>query len=507
MLNESRPVYCAKGKLRSPTHEASSAEHSRQPSAINSVMSDNDGGERPFTKLSHQDIVFCSTNIPERSLNARDCREILASAVPAICEAPRRAFDEDGTPLPPTKKQETTPEEREARKEALAINFIGKTKLSLVKAMVILENRSGSWRRVGATAAAGSSSAPSSPSSSQRKLPPMPSPWAMEIRHQDLDVATIKGKSKSVFEMPGCRQDASCHRCSGQGREKCGSCRGEAADECFWCAGTGSEKGKGVCRRCRGEGVLKCTSCDGALTAKCKACDGVGLGQYGYFVEVKVKRVEMPTVSVSALVPMSHPSAETVRTAAIMRLLESTQRLAEAGTSKSKPYVPVMAACSWETSVSHIVEVKVPLTARFKKGGQPALRPEGLSRKIATATRFFSIPSDPDLRPTELTKDEVAKTKLELGSGVPTSRSDMVAGSPSRPVTPAGREFVPKPSPLHQLAASEQVASYNGYEQPTDYVGYYNHHAAPMPPQPQPHGAHGTVSSRLLGKLQRTAAV
>ncbi|EPQ26683.1 uncharacterized protein PFL1_05662 [Pseudozyma flocculosa PF-1] len=564
VLDESTVPYgTAHGKLRSPISAPDgwrspkspvSAEGrpeslggSRRPSAVNSLAGDSDGGDRPYTKLSHHDIVFRASNIPERNLDAKECRQVLAHAFPSICQAPVRQFGEDGTPLPPTKKDETSPEELEARKHALDIRLVGRTKLSLLKAIVILESRSGSWKRMGSALAAPSPPSPNSTSSAAAaaagtsaagaaatmRLPAMPSPWTIDIQHQDLDVAAINGRSKQMFELPGCRQDACCHKCSGKGNETCSTCRGESADECFWCAGTGRDKSKASsCRRCKGEGVLRCTACDGSLVSACKTCQGTGSGHYVYVVEVKVKRIEMPTASITSLVPFANPSFETVKSAAIMQLLESTHRLAEAAAHKSKkPYIPVMAACSWETSTSGIVEVKVPLGAKFKKGANPALRPEGLSRKIATATRFFCIPSDPDLKPTEMSQDEVQRSRLDRDAIVAAGESGGGAHATPieamTPTTPMPREFrAVRPSPLSQLVSSPanstpgtpslgMTASASLPNQPplqTDYIGNYQQHPSTLPPttqqqqQPQPplqHGRKGSAgtASKLFGRM------
>ena len=354
-------------------------------------------GDRQFS-TARLLTFFSLTHRPERRLTPDDCREIITAKFPSLCDPPARQFDEDGKPLPPTKRDEATPEERQARKKALTMHFRGKAPVSIVKAMIVMESRSGSWKRLG-------------PASSSQQvsstLPEMPSPWTMDIYHQDLDLSGIKAKSKRTVEIANCRTEAVCANCEGRCHESCSSCKGETADECFWCAGKGWAKGKGQCHRCHGEGILKCAACAGKLLATCKTCQGTGSGEFGYFVEVKVKRVEMPSVRVSELVATPNPSSESVRSAAVLTLWDSIQRLTEASVGKPKPYIPVMAACVWETSVSHIIEADVPLAARFKKGSSTPLKPEGLHRRIPTSKRWFTIPSDLDLAPVELAESDL----------------------------------------------------------------------------------------------------
>lgn len=429
------------------------------------------------------------------------------SRYPSLCDAPLREFGEDGQPLPPTKKQETSNEERQARKEALRVKFCAKQRLSLIKAMVVMESRSASWKRIGPfnpanhnTNSASESvishqhqqSREVSPQSSTEvaRLPPMPSPWSMEIRHEQLDIAQIKGKSKRTIELASLRINARCVKCDGSGLGNCVTCKAEQADECFWCSGTGREKTRAQawCRRCQGAGVLKCNTCHGSLKSDCRSCEGTGTGEYGFFVDVTVKRVEMPAVPIATLLPQYNatanfmPNYDEVRTAATLALWDSILKLTETrsqivnmkgGKAKGKEMVPVMAACVWENSTSHVVAVDVPLAAKFKKGATPALRPEGLHRKIPTRRRFFTVPTDGDLRSIELSEEEVKKItspslhndNLPQAGGVNQNRSP--EDSPSAFASPAAStiEFGPSSSP--PLATPEEGAVVSGYSTPT----------------------------------------
>jgi len=241
--------------------------------------------------------------------------------------------------------------------------------------------------------------------------------------------------------------------------------------------------------------VLKCNTCHGSLKSDCRSCEGTGTGEYGFFVDVTVKRVEMPAVPISTLFPQLsgesssfEPSYDEVRMAATLALWDSISKLAEARSisvagkgakSKSKEMVPVMAACVWENSISHIVSVDVPLAAKFKKGAIPALRPEGLHRKIPTQRRFFTVPTDSDLRSVEVSEEEVKKLTSSPAPGhvyqhrSPESspeRSQTLIGSPnsSRPGSMSPDvSSVDFASPFSNLATPEEGASVSGYSTPS----------------------------------------
>ncbi len=349
-------------------------------------------------------------------LTEQDGKKILAEAFPQLVEAPARMFGEDGQPLPPMKQHETSPEERDARRDALQITYCGKQKHSLMKAMVIMESRTATWKRV---------SAAEDPEYRPEHLTDTPNPWIVELVHQDLDTLRAAGKSKRHFELPDSRTDGICPKCTGSGEEPCATCRGETADECWWCAGTGFRKGYNIkCARCHGEGKLKCESCQGSMRQACKPCSGQGTGHYAINIEIRVRRIDFPPFPISGLIPAPHlrNSPDAVRSAAITRAWSLIQRLTESSTAKgSSAYFPVSAACGWETSVSHLVQVEVPLQAKLKRtGSESRLKSTSLSsRKIRTATRFFIIPSDSDLRPAEMTQDEfVDAVVLDRGGDV-----------------------------------------------------------------------------------------
>ena len=405
---------------------------------------------------------------PEKRLTDQDGRNIIAENFPKLCDAPARMFGDDGAPLPPTKKEEITQAERDARKNALQITYRDKQKHSLMKAMVIMESRTATWKRVGPSTRRLSSLSSSSSSGNVhvQPLPETPNPWSLEIYHQDLDFLRNQGKSKRRIELPESRTDGQCPKCCGNGLDACLTCNGAAADECWWCAGSGLRKGTHQkCARCQGAGTLKCDACRGTFVSPCKSCDGQGHGQYAVTMEIKVRRIDFPPFPVSSLIPNSHlrASPEAVRSAAITRTWALIQKLTESGNAKSNvSYLPVSASCGWETSVSHLVQVDVPLAARLlkKKGSEPSLRATSLSRKIQTAKHFFIIPSDPDLRPAQMTPEEfedaltLEKDSFDDYGAMPAAHhtDDLPSPRSTEVMTPVSNQFRPQPSPHQQLS-------------------------------------------------------
>ncbi|PWN53720.1 hypothetical protein IE53DRAFT_383762 [Violaceomyces palustris] len=393
--------------------------------------------EGPVAALTQKDIVFRSSMIPDSSLQERNVRDVLVERFPTLCDPPAKMFGEDGKPLPPTKKQEITAEEREARKRALMVTYKSKQVCSMIKATVIMESRTSNWKRIGPSSSNATASCSSSPIYSS--LPEVPSPWTVEITHENLDLSAMPTKAKKVFELAGTRCEAACPKCSGRGLDTCTTCKGEAADECFWCSGTGKEKGRGTCHRCSGLGKLACKKCQGTLLSPCLPCEGNGSGIYANMVTVKMKKVSLPPVPVSWIVSSARPHLGTVKSAATRRVWELIQRMNRQSntTTTQSSYVPVSAECSWEISTNHLVEVDVPLQARLSSK-KNQLKPLGLHRKIPTQKRFFTLPTDPDLKPDEISPSEFAAFESKL-------REESRYGH-SEPVTPA--EFPPTRQPL-----------------------------------------------------------
>ena len=344
----------------------------------------------PVATLSQSDIAFRTNVLPESSLVNNKVRDILAAKFPSLCDAPARMFGEDGKPLPPTKKEEISEAERNARKEALFLRYMGKQTQSLIKATIVLESRTAAWKRVGPSA--------------QRDVATLPEAvdaWSLEISHQGLDLNEIGTKAKRVFELPGSRCHAACPQCTGRGLATCTSCKGEQADECFWCAGSGRDAKGHRCNRCEGSGSLACRKCSGTLLSTCKACEGSGAGQFAYMVTVKFRRVKVPPVPTQWVVFSPRPHLESVRNAATARVWDLIQRMST--TFEAKRFVPVAAEVVWDSSSTHLVQVDHALVARLSSD-KTTLKPVGLSRKIPTARRYFSIPSDSDLELIELSR-------------------------------------------------------------------------------------------------------
>ena len=357
-------------------------------------------------------------------MTVEEGRELLASRFPELTRAPARMFGEDGSPLPPTKKEELSAGERDARKAALQVVFRGKRKHSLVKAFVILESRISSWKRVGSVQAR-NDQVPLTKLLNEE----LPTPWQLPLEH-DLDSIERNTKARRHFELPDSRVNCACLKCSGTGSSACGTCRGEPADECWWCAGSGREKKKGIeCARCHGHGTLNCDSCKGTLTGTCTTCDGKGSGEYAVWIEVRIRRIDFRPVPVAALLPGVEPTAynrglpiDDIRNAAVRRTFDLMRKLAQTSVAKGKhPFVPVAAACSLENSVSHLAQIDhptvrsvLPLSLR-KKRSAPQLRSSSSYSVIdpnkapyAGPPRHFIIPSDPDLQPAAMNADDFA---------------------------------------------------------------------------------------------------
>ncbi|KAI3492283.1 hypothetical protein L1887_43310 [Cichorium endivia] len=284
-------------------------------------------------------------------------------------------------------------------------------------------------------------------------LPELPNPWDLEITHEGLDISAIQTKTRKFLELPRSNTCGACRKCSGSGNETCRTCRGEAGNECFWCSGSGMQKGRRRCGRCQGQGKLSCMACEGKKASTCRSCDGAGCGEYTAFVEVKMRRIEVPAVSVADLLGSSQAAAATARpdiikAAAVDMLWELVKMLATKATVKAKrPYLPVSAVCTWEKSVSYLAQVTALQAAKFKAGSKQPFRPEGLTRSVPTKTRYFSLPTDPALSIAELTLDQFVKQNIpekhvvEVGPAtgvhnVSRRLSCMLLGEVSAPSTP-----------------------------------------------------------------------
>lgn len=144
-------------------------------------------------------------------------------------------------------------------------------------------------------------------------------------------------------------------------------------------------------------------ACDGKKASSCRSCEGAGCGEYSAFVEVKMRRIEVPAVSVADLLGSSRSSAanarpDVVKAASVDMLWELVKMLAAKASVKAKrPYLPVSAVCTWEKSVSYLAQVTAIQNAKFKAGSKQPFRPEGLHRHVPTKTRYFSLSTDPSL--------------------------------------------------------------------------------------------------------------
>ncbi|CBQ69116.1 conserved hypothetical protein [Sporisorium reilianum SRZ2] len=447
-LIEEQPRYTREQKGKSVEFSDSDQSLSSSPpaSSANSSLF-GEAPAFPSSGLSRDDIVFRIAHLSQEP-PSRDAAQIaLAKTFPSLVEPPARMFGEDGSPLPPTKKEEISAAERLARQEALKVELQGSKTHSLVKGMVVLESRTALWKKIASVDKSASEAA------HLPLLPELPNPWDIEITHEGLDISAIKSKTRKIFELPRSKTVGACRKCSGSGSENCRTCCGEAGNECFWCSGSGMQKGRRRCGRCQGQGKLSCMACDGKKAASCRSCDGAGCGEYSAFVEVKMRRIEVPAVSVADLLGSSRASAvnarpEVVKAASLDMLWELVKMLAAKASVKAKrPYLPVSAVCTWEKSVSYLAQVTAIQNAKFKAGSKQPFRPEGLQRHVATKTRYFSLPTDPSLPYAELTLDQFVKQNVpekhvvEVGPAtgvhnVSRRLSVMLLGDVSAPCTP-----------------------------------------------------------------------
>ena len=447
-LMDEQPRYTREQKGKSV--ELSDSKHSSSsPPLVSSTDSSlfGEASPLPSSALSRENIVFSIANLNQGPPSREAAQAVLARAFPSLVEPPARMFGEDGTPLPPTKKEEIGAAERLARQEALKVELKGSKVHSVIKAIVVLESRTALWKKVANVDKDASDSTPLA------LLPELPNPWDLEIHHEGLDIRSIKSKTRKIFELPRSKTAGACRKCSGSGSESCRTCRGEAGNDCFWCSGTGLQKGRRRCGRCQGQGQLSCMACEGKKASTCRSCDGAGCGEYSAFVEVKMRRIEVPAVSVADLLGSSRSSAanarpEIVKNASVDMLWELVKMLAaKASSSAKRPYLPVSAVCTWEKSVSYLAQVTALQNAKFKTGSKTPFRPEGLHRTVPTKTRYFSLPTDPSLPYAELTLDQFVKQNVpekavvEVGSSVGVHNvsrrlSVMLLGDVSAPSTP-----------------------------------------------------------------------
>lgn len=373
-------------------------------------------GVGPMSPLSQ--IQYRVDAIPRRVLTEEQSREDLTLNFPHLCEAPHVVmYDDQGIALPPLKYEETSNEERKARKNALSIKIRGKKMHTLIKSMVVLESRSSHWKMIPTSKQKGS---PSGHPSAVTKLPQVPDPWSMNFMHSTKDTLSIKGTARRIFELSESRAYGQCPKCEGCGVGMCGLCKGTEPDECFWCEGSGREKIKAhlKCQPCNGTGKLACKQCKGSLKSACRSCEGEGEGQFCAYIQIKVRRVDFAPVPVSSIITSANlQNAESIKEAAITRTWDAIHKLTEASGVKHKnAFRPLAASCSLQTSWSDLVEVHVPQAVKSDKSGHRGLlRSRSLTNlrgqkhhqhQPKTKKHFFVLPSDTDLQPAEIEEDE-----------------------------------------------------------------------------------------------------
>jgi hypothetical protein len=363
-------------------------------------------------------VVFSNEATPARA----NIIDALVKEFPHLCEGPARMFTPDGRPLPPTRNQETSDAERQARKNALIVIHRGITTHSLLQVSLLLQSRSIIWRRVGG----GDLTAQKSGGISASKL----DPWRIDMLHSGMDINEMpeSNQSSKTFEISNSRTIDKCDRCQGSKEEDCRHCRGFALDTCWWCKGEGKSSKK-QCHQCLGKGSMECRPCQGSKKTSCGLCQSQGTGLYAAFLRVSMTRVEFDSIPLSSFIktetyimdPIQIQSAcvekakETVST-----FLTSTKFHEEEMTGKKKKNTSTprqhrvhQVSASLNNSTSQLFEVSVPqhgkLVPSKKKAAStlPTLKSKNLfQRKLSSRPFYCVLPSDPTLCLVQLSDKE-----------------------------------------------------------------------------------------------------
>jgi hypothetical protein len=372
------------------------------------------------------DVQFKAVEISEVNVSRSNVVDALVKEYPELCEAPARMFASDGRPLPPTKKQEVSDKERQARKEALVVSYRGRMPHSLLQISVLLQSRVIIWRRVGDLTAI--QQRPVAQVLDSSKL----DPWAIHVVHSEVDIHEMADSNvKKTFEISKSRRIGKCDRCTGSKMEDCRSCHGSKPDECWWCSGSGKSSGQ-KCKTCSGKGVLECKPCQGTKKTACGLCKGEGMGLYAAFLQLSMTRVDFDVVPLSTLLNSEEEAsnANLVRDACIGKARDvisafiTKDAVQEATKNKKAPrqHRVHQASALLNHSTSHLIEFSVAQEAKLvdSKTLGLSLRPSSLFKHKVSFLPFYGIlPSDPGLRPVQLSQDEfssyLATTTLSQG--------------------------------------------------------------------------------------------
>ncbi len=406
-------------------------------------------------RISHSALPPCRTCAGSRRLHRRH-RLVL----PFHLRCSAENVGEDGQPLPPTKKQETSEAERKARRDALVVKFCAKQRLSLVKAMVVMESRNAHWRRIGALNPSNNKAAPTSFAQPQRDpsaprktnavgpLPPMPNAWSLDIRHEQLDIAQIEARSKrrssSPRSVPTPSAPSATEAASAPApparRSRPTSASGAAARVARSCVR------KPRVGRCQGAGVLKCNTCKGSLQSACRSCEGTGTGEYGFYVDVTVKRVEMPPSllppcfpSLTLLSGPVEPSYDDVKAAAKLALWDSITKLTEARRAVARARERIC-ACDGSVHVGELDDTR--RIGRRAAGGQvqegcySGIEARRTPPQDCDAEEVLHRPHGRGSRPIELSEEQVRKLGAPESSVSPSRREAARRGRPHEAALP-----------------------------------------------------------------------
>ncbi|UZJ53605.1 hypothetical protein CBS101457_002925 [Exobasidium rhododendri] len=364
-------------------------------------------------------------------------------------------YGPNGAPLPPTKQQEISEAEREARKQAIIARHRGSIPHSLVKTSILLESRSVKWKRI-----SGLTSVQERPVAGDLDTSSL-DPWSLELKYGGSNAEMIdmaERRVKKMYEISKSKRIGTCDQCHGTKVDKCRSCRSSLSDICWWCKGSG-KAGGGKCTQCTGAGVMICQTCNG-LPAACQSCQGEGKGMFAAFVQVAMVKIDLEIVPLSTIVKASEAVSkpQAVEAACIQKTrilvteyLSAMTRHVTKEKGKLRSHRPRRVFCSLHNSNSHLVELEVPREAKVvinKEGAPPCLRPRSrFQRKVPFATLYYILPSDLDLSPAELTLAELEATLKEQEEKDRISRYRHAKTSSAASLTSIGKSLTRRLSP------------------------------------------------------------
>ena len=337
--------------------------------------------------LTAADIFFTVQHAQKKQPSSEELRERIIRQYPQLISAPESIVKPRKAHEPPpavdsavrARFKQTTPEQKKARELSLVLNVDEKIELGVIRGLVVLESRQGRWEKM---ADQPSPSASDSGIREVSELPTLPSVWLLPIDTAKMS-AQHKKKSKKTFELLDYRLAVPCWKCYGHASIPCNTCAWVEADECFWCEGQGKRHGK-PCEGCDGQRVYECRTCCNTGQVACTHCDSTGTVCASYFVDVKLRTIELPPIRVDRLSNplISGPLSlqEDIVECARAKMAVSVNRLFEEQAGKPVPAVPVLAKCIWSEATQLVVSVWRPYHTR-----KSLIRRSVSSNKLAKA--------------------------------------------------------------------------------------------------------------------------